>query len=52
MAAADEGRTPAVQMLLDLGLDPNASDEDGNTALIMAASDGHAATVRVLLEAR
>eukprot|EP01048_Picozoa_sp_COSAG05_P028915 COSAG05_NODE_9230_length_638_cov_0.543599_1_plen_96_part_00 len=50
--AADGGHTAAVEALLRLGADPNATrDSGGSTALMEAALRGHAECVRLLLEA-
>ncbi len=40
-----------VQALLDAGADVNAKDNNGETALIQAASTGHTETVQALLDA-
>ena len=39
-ASNNYGNLPLVKLLLDSGADPNLQDEDGNTALIFAASGG------------
>ena len=38
-------------MLLEAGADKNLADNDGSTALMMAAVQGHATVLRLLLEA-
>ena len=38
-------------MLVEAGIDKDASDLDGDTALLIAARNGHAEVVRFLLEA-
>jgi RNA polymerase primary sigma factor len=45
------GDVTAVRLHLRRGADPNASDSRGRSALILAASRGHTAVCRVLLEA-
>ena len=40
----------AVQMLLDLGLDPNAANNDGRTALMGAAMKGRSEVVQMLVD--
>ncbi|MFO0618683.1 MAG: ankyrin repeat domain-containing protein [Polyangiaceae bacterium] len=49
--AVCEGRPGDVASLLALGLDPNTRDENGDTPLAVAAREGHAAIVDLLLEA-
>ena len=50
MRAAREGHADAVKELLTTpGIDVNAKDADGNTALLEAARLGHDRVVRVLL---
>lgn len=48
--AAKKGDPSAVQRLLACGVDVNASDENGVTALMWAAGDGHLELVNLLLE--
>ncbi len=50
MAAAN-GDTAAVQAALDAGIDVNATDEVGLTALMAASWEGQTATVQALLDA-
>jgi ankyrin repeat protein len=52
LRAAREGHADAVQELLKTpGIDVNATDEEGNTALIEAARFGHDHVAQVLLAA-
>jgi ankyrin repeat protein len=46
---AGAGDTAAVTAFLSAGMDPNARDAAGNTALMNAAAGGHADVVRMLL---
>jgi ankyrin repeat protein len=46
----DEQLNDTVKFLLDLGVDVNASDKEGWTALLLAAEKGHPSVVRVLLD--
>ena len=50
--AADHGATEAVRLMLDLGFPPGArsTQDDGATALHLAAAAGSIATIRLLLE--
>jgi len=50
--AADHGHTEAVRVMLDLGFSPGVRSEqdDGATALHLAAAAGSAGTVRLLLD--
>jgi hypothetical protein len=48
---AELGGTRIVQLFLWAGMDPNASDEMGRTALMKAAGNGHMDAVTALLEA-
>jgi ankyrin repeat protein len=50
MAAAREGHLDIVRLLLDRGVDPNASLPGDGTALIEAASEGHVDVAEVLLQ--
>jgi len=47
---ASEGDVQAVGNFLLGGMDPNVTDEKGNTALIAAAKEGHQEIVQLLLE--
>lgn len=49
MLAAGHGETRVVKSLLDRGVDVNARDSNGFTALLFAARNGHADTVKLLL---
>lgn len=49
--AAKRGDTEKVLSLLDQGVDIEAKDSYGATALMLAAYEGHQSTVRALLEA-
>jgi ankyrin repeat protein len=44
------GHTEIVQLLLEKGADVNAKDDDGRTALMLAAEKGHTEIVQLLLE--
>jgi ankyrin repeat protein len=44
------GHDATVRLLLEKGRTVDATDEDGKTALHLAAEKGHEATVRLLLE--
>ncbi len=39
-----------VQLVLNMGMDPNAKDIYGATALMLAARNGHAEVVKALLD--
>lgn len=48
--AAKSGDVEGAQALLDLGVDINARDRYGQTALMLAAHHGHGAWVEMLIE--
>lgn len=50
MVAAAKGRTAMVRELLSHGADPNVEDNDGWTAILCAAKEGHSDIVMLLLE--
>lgn len=50
--AARLGRTADLAHLLDLGMETETIDPQGNTLLILAARDGYLDTVRMLIERR
>jgi ankyrin repeat protein len=52
MHFAREGMTGELAGFVDHGLPVDVQDGDGNTALMLAAYHGHAATVRMLVEHR
>ncbi|MGQ0523787.1 MAG: ankyrin repeat domain-containing protein [Betaproteobacteria bacterium] len=49
LSAAKSGDVEAARSLLDLGLDINARDRYGQTALMLAAHHGHGAVVEMLI---
>ena len=51
LRAACAGHTETVVALLNAGVNPNQTDQNGNTALIAAAYSGHTETVVALLNA-
>ena len=52
MGASYRGNTDSVKLLLaQPGIRPDATSEDGDTALMAAAEHGHAAIVEMLLKA-
>ena len=48
---AGKGQTALVEVLLELGADVHAKDENGQTALMIATAEGHPETVAALLDA-
>ncbi|GFS84775.1 KN motif and ankyrin repeat domain-containing protein 1 [Trichonephila clavipes] len=50
MSAASKGYVKMVRLLLEAGADPNQQDDDGSTALMYAAVQGHEACACLLLE--
>ena len=48
--AAKERRIDVVQFFIEKGLDKNASDNNGRTALLCAAENGHMDIVQLLVE--
>ncbi len=53
LCPGNQGRynTNDIQLLLDAGADVNATDDDGETALIAAARGGHTEAAQILLDA-
>ena len=51
LKAATAGEVAKVERLLTKGADVNARDQDGRTALMMAALGGHTETVKALMAA-
>jgi ankyrin repeat protein len=49
---AEIGQDALVEVYLDAGMAVDAPDRDGNTALILAAAQGHLSVVRLLLQRR
>ena len=49
--AAGNGDLAEIKSLLAVGLDVNAADKDGWTALMAAAGNGHSEVAKVLLDA-
>ncbi|MGE0388416.1 MAG: ankyrin repeat domain-containing protein [Gammaproteobacteria bacterium] len=52
IASVRGGYLRTVAALLDAGIDPDARDAHGNTALILAAGAGHTSIARLLIEHR
>jgi ankyrin repeat protein len=50
MAAAEEGHTAVVELLVHYRASVNATDSSRTSALMCAATEGHAATIARLLE--
>ncbi len=49
MLAVSHGRLDMVKLLLDCGANVNLQDDDGSTALMVAAEHGHVDITRLLL---
>lgn len=49
MLAVSQGRKEMVQMLLDVGANVNAQDNEGSTAMMCACEHGHTEIVKILL---
>lgn len=47
--AAKNGKSDVVGLFLQAGMDSETTDEQGKTALILAAAEGHTAVVKTLL---
>ena len=52
IAAANNGDTPTVLDLLKRGMDPNTTDRNGSTLLMIAARNGNRALLEALLANR
>lgn len=52
LAAAESGDTAKVAESLNQGIEINVTDEHGQTALMLAADEGHVDTVKLLLQHR
>lgn len=50
LKSAEAGGLAAVALYLNAGMDPNATDSEGVTALMKASYKGHADVVQLLLE--
>ncbi|MEE9614096.1 MAG: ankyrin repeat domain-containing protein [Thermodesulfobacteriota bacterium] len=50
VAAAKAGDAAGVSALIDGGASPNATDDDGDTALMLASGEGHADVAALLVE--
>ncbi len=50
LAAAESGDTVKVAESLNQGIEVNVTDENGQTALMLAADEGHVDTVKLLLQ--
>ncbi len=49
LTSAKEGNTKVVALFLQAGMDPNVKNNDGQTALMLAAYSGHIDTVKLLI---
>ena len=49
MISAESGHISCMETILDLGIDVNAMEEHGGTALIWASGNGHVDAVRLLI---
>lgn len=49
LEAAKNGKSDVVGLFLQAGMDSETTDDQGKTALILAAAEGHTATVKTLL---
>ncbi|MGC8578720.1 MAG: ankyrin repeat domain-containing protein [bacterium] len=47
---AQTGNRKVVELFLQAGMNVNATDENGQTALMLAASNGHIRTVKLLIK--
>src|SRR5215813_11442027 len=50
--SAKKGDVSAVKLLLVAGMDPNATDDEGNTAMMYAAREGYVEVINALLKAK
>ena len=49
LEAAKNGKNDVVGLFLQAGMDSETADEQGRTALILAATEGHTATLKTLI---